>query len=162
MLEEHLDLEEKKEERVDAGIDDVEEEMLKHWRWLCEVNPGWRDAERIELHIGVKAELVSPQLTLQHPDLFNNKKREREDDHDLPGISEIRRPLVKTKITTNNVVLHDINDVLRPRKIESDWHKHRRESQEKRDKRNKSNKDKIVVATRKRRLEHGFKTTQLT
>jgi hypothetical protein len=162
MSSENEDLEEKREEKkINVSIDDVEEEMLKHWRWLCEVNPGWRDAERIELQLGVRAELVSPQLTLQHPELLNNKKREREDDHDLPGVSEIRRPLVKTKITTNNVVLHDINDVLRPRKIESDWHKHRRETQEKRDESNKRRKEKIVVANRKRRLEQGIKTTQL-
>lgn len=138
--------EEKKEENINVSFADVEEEMLKHWRWLCEVNPGWQDAERIELQLGVKAELASPQLTLQHPELF--KKREREEDYDLPGISEIRRPLVKTKITTNNVVLHDINEVLKPRKIESDWHKRRRETEEKQKKRTEKNKKKKVVEGR--------------
>ena len=150
MSSEKEDLEEKKEKKINVSIDDVEEEMLKHWRWLCEVNPGWQDAERIEMQIGVKAELVSPQLILQHPELFNNKKREREDDHDLPGISDIRRPLVKTKITTNNVVLHDINEVLRPRKIESDWHLKRRETEEKQKKYTAKNKEKRVKADRER------------
>ena len=139
-----------KEKKINVSIDDVEEEMLKHWHWLCEVNPGWQDAERLELTIGIKAELASPQLRLQHPDLFNAKKREREDDHDLPGISDIRRPLVKTRITTNNVVLHDINDVLRPRKIESDWHKKRRETEEKQKRRHQLNKAKKVIKDREK------------
>lgn len=138
------------EEKISVGIEDVENEMLKHWHWLCEVNPGWQDAERLELTIGIKAELASPQLRLQHPDLFNPKKREREDDHDLPGLSELRRPLVKTRITTNVVELQDVNDVLRPRKIESDWHKKRRETEEKKKKYAAKNKEKIVKAGRDR------------
>ena len=136
------------EEKISVGIEDVENEMLKHWHWLCEVNPGWQDAERLELTIGIKAELASPQLRLQHPDLFNSKKRAREDDHDLPGLSELRRPLVKTRITTNVVELQDVNDVLRPRKIESDWHKKRREKQEKQEIRSKKYKEKQVLKNR--------------
>ena len=149
---------ENKEEERNKSIEDVEEELLKKWRLLCETNPAWYEAERLEISLGVKAELLSPNLKLILPELVSGKRR-REDDLDLLGTFDIRRPLVKTRLTTNNVVLESVNDVLKPRKIESDWHLTRRTKEKKRDENNKKRKNKIVVANRNRRLEFGCKTT---
>ena len=123
---------EEEKEQESNSIDEVEESLLRHWRYLYAENPDWFNAERLKIDLHVKAEVVDKSLSLILPELFNQKRKRQEMEE-----GEILRPLCSFQTSSKVQVLNSVTEVLRPRKQESEWHRKRREKEIKSVKRSK-------------------------
>lgn len=126
-----------------SSIDDVEDMLMKHWNFLYAANPDWFEAERLRVSLKVEAEVIDPMIALILPEMFTSKRKRDEDEP-----SEVSLwPVVSYETESKVKVLKSVNEVLKPRKIESDWKLKRRLSDEKAVL--KSKKDRVLSKSRR-------------
>lgn len=145
--------EEKKEENRDAEgclMTDVEEGLMRHWRFLYAANPDWFKAERLKLELRAVVEQVDPALSLVLPELFNAKRKREEDEEGSYNI-----PIVSFQTESKVKVLRTVGEVLRPRKFETEWRRKFQEREMKKKKQNEKNKVRSVFKNKEKRKLFG-------